>query len=252
VRDLVLPRPGHKLAKCDYQRAEMWMGASYCGEEALFTAYHMNRDIYNEMAAELSISRHEAKILFLMLQYGAGAWKVAQFFGWPFKTVTQLEAEFGVEADRWGDREWRIYKGQRAVQVRDGFFELYPMIKTAMQAYAAHFEEHGILQLWTGRVLHFDPSVTPAYAAWNRLIQGAVGEMVRLAMLRLEPMLAQYGAYMVLQVHDELLIEYPEEAERPVLTLVKRVMEDFDFKLKPRVDIGVSARNYASMEAWVS
>jgi DNA polymerase-1 len=248
----VIPRPGAKLAKCDYARAEMWMGASYSGDEALIEAYYAHRDIYTEMAKELGIERQEAKILFLMLQYGAGAWKVAQFFGWPFQTVTMLEAEFGIEASQWHDREWRTYKSQRAVQVRDGFFELYPAIKAAMGIYATHFEREGILRLWTDRVIHFDRSETPAYAAWNRVIQGAVGEMVRIAMLRLEPMLAQYGAYMILQVHDELLIEYPEKYEKPVLKITKNVMEDFDFKLRPRVDISVSARNYATTEAWAA
>jgi len=244
VRDLVLPRPGFKIAKMDYERAEMWMGASYCKEPALIRAYLEKRDIYQEMADALSITRHHAKILFLMLQYGAGAWKVAQFFGWPFKTVKQMERVYGPTSG-WGFKEWDEYTSQKSYVVRAGFFDLYPCIKEAMQAYSASFEEHGYLRLWTDRVIHFDPSTTPAYAAWNRLIQGAVGEMVRLAMQRLEPMLAQYDAHMLLQVHDELLIEYPEGKEAPVLKLCKYVMEDFDFALKPRVEIKTSAINYA-------
>lgn len=245
VRDLVLPRPGYKLAKCDYERAEMWMAASFCKEPALIRAYHERRDIYIEMATALGIKRHEAKILFLMLQYGAGAWKVAQLLGWPFKTVDMLEREFGLDRVFWGEEQWSVYRGQRACQVRDGFFDLYGRIQWAMKACAAHFENTGQLALWTGRVLHYDPDTTPSYAAWNRLIQGAVGEMIRLAMMRLEPMLAQYGAAMILQVHDELLIEYPAEAERPVLRIIQLVMEDFDFDLRPRVDIKTSGENYA-------
>ncbi len=245
VRDLVIPRPGFKLAKCDYERAEMWMAASFCKEVELIASYHARIDEYVGMARELGITRQQAKILFLMLQYGAGAWKVAQMLGWPFRTVQMLEQEFGVPAALWGDAQWRAYKDQRAVRVRDGFFERYPRIKDAMKSCAAHFENTGQLQLWTGRVLHYDPATTPSYAAWNRLIQGAVGEMIRLAMMRLEPMLAQYGAAIILQVHDELLIEYPAEAERPVLRLVRHVMEDFDFDLRPRVDILTSAENYA-------
>lgn len=250
VRDLLIPRPGYKIAKLDYERAEMWMGACYCKEPAIIRAYHERRDLYLEMCAALGITRHVAKILFLMLQYGAGAWKVAQLLGWPFKTVAMLEREFGKHTYEWGDDEWNVYRSQKAVQVKDGFFNLYPNIRTAMDAYARHFESNGSLRLWTDRAIHYDPDTTPSYAAWNRVIQGAVGEMIRLAMQRLEPMIAQYGAYMILQVHDELVVEFPVEYEREVLKLCKYVMEDFDFDLKPRVDINTSAKDYAHMEAW--
>jgi DNA polymerase-1 len=250
VRDLVIPRAGRKIAKLDYERAEMWMGACYCKEPAIIRAYHERRDLYVEMVQALDISRHRAKILFLMLQYGAGAWKVAQLLGWPFKTVAMLEREFGKYSYEWGDEEWNVYRSQKAVQVKDGFFNLYPNIKSAMDAYGRHFESNGSLRLWTNRAIHFDPDTTPSYAAWNRIIQGAVGEMIRRAMQRLEPMIAQYDAYMILQVHDELVVEYPAEYEREVLKLCRYVMEDFDFDLKPRVDINTSAQNYAQMEAW--
>jgi len=234
VRQLVVPRTGMKLAKLDYERAEMWMGASYCKSVALLDAYHASRDIYQEMATGLRITRHQAKILFLMIQYGAGVWRIALSMGWSG-----------------GAKEWfPSMKGyvdagtRRAFEVRHGFFDLYPEIKRAMYAYSDLWKGVGSLRLWTGRVCHY-PGDRP-YAAWNRVIQGAVGEMIRVAMQRLEPELARMGARMLLQCHDELVIEYPAENETAILRTCCEAMTDFDqFQLRPRVDVKTSAVNYA-------
>ena len=222
VRDLVVPPPGYKLAKLDYERAEMWMGASYCRAPALIAAYRQGRDIYQEMATALRITRQAAKILFLAIQYGAGAWKIAQMLG-----CSKAEAE----------------------DVRNGFLTLYPEIRRAMRTYADAWEGTGCLRLWTGRVSHY-PGDRP-YAAWNRVIQGAVAEMIRVAMQRVEAPLAALGARMVLQVHDELVVIYPAEAERAVVRLCVGEMTRFDqFLLRPRVEPKVSAKNYAEMELY--
>jgi DNA polymerase-1 len=222
VRDLVVPRPGMKLAKLDYERAEVWMSASYCRDPKLIAAYHNGEDPYVEMAARLKITRKQAKLLHLMTMYGAGAWKIATALGWD---------------------------QARAYDVRAAFFELYPSLRQSMRAYADEWEGRGALRLWTGRAVHY-PGERP-YAAWNRVLQGAVGEMVRVAMQRLEAPLATVGARMLLQVHDELVVEYPATAEGVVLPLCQRVMTDFDqFLLRPRVEPKVSGTNYAEMQPY--
>lgn len=222
VRDLVIARPGFKLFKMDYERAEVWMAASFCGDPKLAAAYHENRDLYAEMAAKLKISRHAAKILFLMIQYGAGAWKIAQFLG-----CSEVEAK----------------------TLKAAFFALYPSIRRAMNGYSDAWEQKGSLRLWTGRAVHY-PGDRP-YAGWNRVIQGAVAEMIRQAMQTLEPLLAQLGARMILQVHDELVGEYPEDAEHDVIRTCVYVMTNFDqFALRPRVEPKVSSTNYAEMQAY--
>jgi len=239
VRDLVVPRPGMKLAKLDYERAEMWMGASYCKAVALIAAYHEGRDIYVEMAKRLGITRHQAKILFLMIQYGAGVWKIEESMRWG-----------GGPTEWFAPAEAYVTAGyRRAWEARQGFFDLYPEVRRAMRGYSRAWEETGCLRLWTGRVCHY-PGDRP-YAAWNRVIQGAVAEMIRQAMQVLEPLLARLGARMILQVHDELVVEYPAEAEREVVALCVRVMTNFDqFLLRPRVEPKVSGTNYAEMMAY--
>lgn len=220
VRDLVVPRPGMKLAKLDYERAEVWMSASYCKEPKLIAAYHAGEDPYVEMSTRLKITRKQAKLLHLMTTYGAGDGQVASKLGW--------------------DKA-------RAHDVRMEFFGLYPAIRQSMRAYADAWESRGSLRLWTGRAIHYPGE--RAYAAANRVFQGAVGEMVRTAQQRLEAPLAELGGRQILQVHDELCLEYPAESEREVIALATRVMTDFDqFLLRPRVEPKVSGTNYAEMQ----
>jgi DNA polymerase I-like protein with 3'-5' exonuclease and polymerase domains len=251
VRELVKARPGRVIMANDYERAEMWMGGHYSGDQSLFDAYHANRDLYTELAQTTETDRQGAKIDWLAIQYGVGPWKLAKMHGWPFRSIEELSKEFGREPSDprapWGDAEWRSYKGQKSVQVRDTFFEMCPGIKHMMTTLRERAETVGSLRLWTGRVIHFDGFYTRSFAAWNRLIQGGVGEMMRVAMQRLEPVLDHYGADMLLQVHDEIVTETPEEHVAAVRRETRRIMCDFDFRLRPRVDQSIG-RSYGKVE----
>lgn len=235
VRDVVRARPGHVLMPFDYERAEMWLGAHYSGDEALDEAYHQGRDLYTEMAEAAGCDRQQGKITWLAIQYGAGAAKIAEMFDWPFITIDQFVRRFEKEPPEWQDHHWRAYMDQRAVRTRSAFFDLCPGIKWMMKALADRARQDGSLRLWTGRVVHFDGVKTRPFAAWNRLIQGGVGEMMRLAMQRLEEPLDDIGASMLLQVHDEIVVEVPVGNERAARDVVCAQMEGFDFRLKPRI-----------------
>lgn len=232
VRDVVLAREGRLLFSGDYERAEMWLGAHYSGDASLYEAYHQGRNLYKELAVNAGLDPEQdyiaAKIGWLGIQYGAGARKVAQMFGWPF----MYREEFPEGSDGWDE-----YNAQRSVRFRREFFDLCPGIKRWMYDLSDRAEQVGSLRLWTGRVIHFDGKKTRTFAAWNRLIQGGVGEMVRLAMQRLEKALDTLDACMVLQVHDEIVVEGPEENEQAIKGTMKAVMENFNFNLRPRVDV---------------
>lgn len=232
VRDIVLAREGRLLYSGDYERAEMWLGGHYSGDASLYEAYHQGRNLYKELALNAGLDPVEdytaAKIGWLGIQYGAGAKKVAQMFGWPFEHRDTFPE---------GDDGWDQYNAQRSVRFRREFFDLCPGIKQMMYDLMARAEQVGSLRLWTGRVIHFDGKRTRSFAGWNRMIQGGVGEMVRLAMQRLEKALDTMDAEMVLQVHDEVVVEGPVEREEDIKRTMKTVMETFDFRLRPRVDV---------------
>lgn len=236
VRELVKARPGKKIVLCDWERAEMWLGGHYSGDESLVDAYVAGRDLYEELGKKTDTDRQGAKIDWLAIQYGARGRKLSEMHGWPFKPIPVLEKQFGRKVEQWGNEEWGTYFAQRGPSVVKGFFELCPGIKAMMQELSDHAEKVGSMRLWTGRVIHFDGFKTPPFVAWNRLIQGGVGEMARLSMQRLEPVLEKYGAEMLLQVHDEIVVECPEENVAAVIREMRRIMCDFEFKLPPRVE----------------
>lgn len=262
VRECVLARPGFSFHANDYERQEMWVGGHYSGDQALFEAYHANVDNYLRLAERtkepetpLKDARQQAKIDWLAIQYGARGRKLSEMHGWPFRSIKQLEREFGkpVKADtpggpQWGDAEWRVYFAQKGPKVVREFFDMCPGIKDMMAALTAQAEEQGSIRLFTGRVIHFDGVLTPPFVAWNRLVQGDSGEMTRIAMQRLEPMLDHYGASLVLQVHDEVVTEVPDEHCEAVARETKRIMEDFpNFRLRPRVETSVG-KTYGNVE----
>jgi DNA polymerase I len=223
VRDALIARPGMVFVAGDYERAEMWVGAHYSGDPSLYDAYASGRDLYKELAETSGIERQGAKMLWLMTQYGAGVWKIADSLGWPEDTA---------------------YASKQA------FFKLCPGIKRRMYALSDEAEYTGALRLWTGRVRHFDGVKSKAFAAWNAVVQGGVGEMVRIAMQRLEAPLAAEGASLVLQVHDELVAEVPVEAAPRVISLMQHHMTDFPhWKLRPRVEFSTGTR-YGQVEKY--
>lgn len=253
VRDVVISRPGKTLIKLDYERAEMWLGAHYSGDPALYEAYHEGRNLYKELAVNTGLDPEKdytkAKITWLAIQYGAGGAKLAQMHGWPHVPIGELELQFGKEIHQWRDPEWRVYMAQQGPKTKKGFFQLCPGIKDQMRELEEEARERGSIRLWTGRAIHFDEKYTFPFSAWNRKIQGGVAEMIRVAMQRLEEPLEYYGADILLQVHDELVLEAPDEAVHDVVRLAQSVMTDFDFWLKPRVEITVGKR-YSKTMRW--
>lgn len=251
VRDVVLARPGHKLITLDYERAEMWLAGHYSQDRSLREAYEANRDLYEELAVQTETDRQGAKIDWLAIQYGARGRKLSEMHGWPFKSVEELEREFNIPVEQWANPQWRAYMEQKGPSVVNAFFELCPGIKAAMKSLEETGIKQGFIRLWTGRVVHVDGWHTPPWVLWNRLIQGGVGEEVRLSMQRLEPVLDQLGAEMLLQVHDEIVIEAPDAAVPAVVECASRVMTDFNnFRLRPRVEPKIG-RTYGSVQPFV-
>ena len=224
ARQAIIARPGFVLLKFDYEKAEPWMAAHYSHSKALYDVYHGGLNLYEELTKRVGGDYQAAKSAWLSIPYGSGVTGLMRRYGW---------------------------SREKAEQVRTGFFTEYPEIGEAMRRTAAEVMQTGGVTLWTGRRLHFNADLKRAvaqrrkqqsvdsdvsYLAWNSLIQGGVGEMVRVAMQRLERPLAAVGAFMILQCHDEIVIECPVDVEDAVVTLTCEQMTAFDFWLRPRVE----------------
>jgi DNA polymerase-1 len=223
ARQAIIARPGFVLLKFDYEKAEPWLAAHYAHTKALYDVYHGGLNLYEELTKRVGGDYQAAKSAWLSIPYGSGVNGLMRRFGW---------------------------SQEKAEQVRTGFFAEYPEIGEAMRRTAAQVMQTGGVTLWTGRRLHFNADMKRAiarrkqqsvesdvsYMAWNSLIQGGVGEMVRVAMQRLERPLAVVGAFMIIQCHDEIVIECPVDAVDAVVALTCEQMTAFDFWLRPRVE----------------
>jgi DNA polymerase I-like protein with 3'-5' exonuclease and polymerase domains len=234
ARQAIIARPGFVLLKFDYEKAEPWMAAHYARANALYAVYHGGLNLYEELAKRVGGDYHAAKSAWLSIPYGSGVIGLMRRYGW----------------------SW-----EKAEQVRAGFFAEYPEIECEMRKAAAEVMWTGGITLWTGRQLHFNADMKRAiaqrkqqsvesdvsYMAWNSLIQGGVGEMVRAAMQRLERPLAACGAFMIIQCHDEIVVECPVGAVDAVVPLTCEQMTAFDFWLRPRVECE-RGENYGDMQ----
>ncbi|HAE45949.1 MAG TPA: DNA polymerase I, partial [Tistrella mobilis] len=118
----------------------------------------------------------------------------------------------------------------------EAYFERYPGIRDYMERAKADARAHGFVttifgrKCWTPDIAAKNPALRAfaERAAINAPLQGSAADIVRLAMVALDEALkaSPLGARMLLQVHDEILLEVPEAEVEETAALVKRVMED--------------------------
>ena len=115
----------------------------------------------------------------------------------------------------------------------ENYFAIYPGIRRYIDETLAFGREHGYVETLYGR-RRYVPELRSRSRnlreagerlAYNMPIQGTAADIMKMAMVALEPQLDALGARMLLQVHDELLIEAPKNKAEEVAALTKRVME---------------------------
>ena len=137
------------------------------------------------------------------------------------------------------------------------YFERFPGIRDYMDRTKQFVHDHGYVATLFGRRAHYpeigtsNPSLRAFYerAAINAPIQGSAADIIRRAMVRIEPALAAAGlrTRMLLQVHDELLFEAPEEEADSAIEVISSVMRGAaEPAVKLKVPLDVDARAGAS------
>ena len=110
-------------------------------------------------------------------------------------------------------------------------------------------KQNGYIEMWTGRVRHFNTPDCDPHKAMSNLVQGGVAEIVRVAISRLYPAIKDLGGNMLLQVHDSVIFEVPDEQLQVALPTIKMIMEDFDFVPHVGVDIEYG-KSWGTFEKW--
>ncbi len=218
IRRAFVASPGMKLVSADYSQIELRLLSEVAKVPALTKAFQDGVDIHAMTASEMfgvpvkdmpPDVRRRAKAINFGIIYGISA------FG--------LAAQLNIEREEAGAY---IKK----------YFERFPGIRDYMDETRESCREHGYVLTLFGRKCHYpdiknsNPSIRAfnERAAINARLQGSAADIIRRAMIRIEPELAQakLKAQMLLQVHDELIFEALEAEVKDTITIVKSVMQD--------------------------
>lgn len=217
IREAFVAEPGYVLMSADYSQVELRILAHMAEVDALKQAFAHDLDIHRITAAEMfqvpvdevgGDLRRSAKTINYGIVYGIGAFGLAQRLGIP-----HAQAKDYIER----------------------YFCQYPGIREYMDKTKALAREQGFVltvdgrRCWVPEILSKLPA-RRAYAeraAINAPIQGSAADIMKRAMIRVARRLAdaQGGARLLLQVHDELLLEVPEGEVEATGTLVRETME---------------------------
>ena len=217
IRRAFIAEPGHMLLSADYSQIELRLAAHVADIAALKDAFLAGHDIHAATASEVfdvpldrmdPLTRRRAKAINFGILYGISAFGLGNQIG-----VPQAEAADYIRA----------------------YFERFPGIRAYMERIKAECRTAGYVETIFGRKC-FIPGIRDANPARrmgaerqaiNAPLQGSAADIIKRAMGRIPAALASAGlkARMLLQVHDELLFEAPEDEVEATAALVKEVME---------------------------
>lgn len=222
VKDVFTARPGMAMIQADYKQAEMRLVTHYTGDATMRELIESGADLHSATAELLGIPRNAAKRLNFSVIYGIGARKLADNLKEPVETA-------------------RDYL--------ERYHTLYPGFRRLMAQCEEFAKQYGYIEMWTGRIRHFNVPEADPHKAMSNLIQGGVAEIVRVAMSRLYPAIRDLGGYLLMQVHDSVIFEVPEGALDAALPTIRLIMEDFDFVPAVGVDIEYG-RSWGTFRKW--
>ena len=232
LRKLFTASEGNVLVDADYSQIELRLLAHFSGCKELIDAYCKGEDIHTATASQVfnvpvegvtSSMRREAKVVNFGIIYGMSA--------------------FGLGKDL------KISK-KRAQEYIDRYFETYSDVKTYMNFNVETAKEKGFVTTLLGRrrvineikSYNFNVRQFGERAAMNMPLQGSSADIIKMAMINVHKRLQQekMQAKLVLQVHDELVIDCPvSEAEKAVEILKFEMENAITLKVPLTVEIGV-------------
>jgi DNA polymerase-1 len=219
VRKAFEAAPGQQLLSVDYSQIELRIVAHMSGDEAMIAAFQAGQDIHATTAAAIygipleqvtSAQRNRAKGVNFGLIYGMSPFGLTRY-----ADLTLAEAENFVKA----------------------YFEQFPGMKRYLDGMRRQAADQGFVETLLGRRRYFPGLKTQSNPivrnreereAINAPVQGTAADIIKIAMLRIPETLKSAGlsARMLLQVHDELVFECPEEELQETARQVRQVMQD--------------------------
>lgn len=243
IREAFTAPEGCYLLMADYSQIELRLLAHLSGDQVLSEAFRSGKDIHTQTAAEvfgLSLDevspeqRNAAKAINFGIIYGISSFGLAK----------------GINLTR-----------AQAQEYIDSYFLRYPMVKAYLDGLVEQGKQQGYVTTLAGRRRYLPNLRSRNFAlrnfaartAMNTPIQGSAADIIKLAMLRVRSALQEAGlkTRLLLQVHDELVLETPKEELETAAALVKREMENvypLDVPLLVEVSYGLNWRDVTHIE----
>ena len=236
MREMFVAAPGHVLVDADYSQIELRLLAHISGDTAMQQAFLSGADFHTVTAARVfhvpqdqvtHQMRSRAKAVNFGIVYGISAFSLSQDIG-----VTVQEAK----------------------EYMDRYFATYTGVKQYMTDVVDKAREQGYVEtLWHRRRAlpelkssNFNMRSFGERVALNMPIQGTAADIIKLAMVRVHSRLAREGlaARLIMQVHDELIVECPEEEAPRVEALLQQEMQGVAELSVPLLAEAHSGRNW--------
>lgn len=216
IRKVFHPLEGDLFVDSDYSQIELRLLAHISGDEGLIEAFRENQDIHRSTASKVfgvpfdevtDLQRRNAKAVNFGIVYGISAFGLSQDLNIP-----QKEAQGFI----------------------DSYFQTYPKIKEFLDQTVAQAKGCGFTRTLFGRIRPIPELSSSNFmqrqfgerVAMNAPIQGTAADIIKIAMIRVHDRLIRegYKSRLILQVHDELLIETAEEEKEAVIVLLEEEM----------------------------
>ena len=235
IRRAFIAAPGHKFVAADYSQMELRLVAALSGEPEMIEAFKRGEDIHAATAKSVFGSadgdnRSRAKAINFGIIYGQTKWGLSRNID-----ISNADAEKYITA----------------------YFARYPKIRSYLDHVLAEASRRGYVETKFGRrrwmvdLNSKNPMVREGArrAAINHPIQGTAADLMKLAMLAAAKRLRDEGLQtrMLLQIHDELIFEAPDDEVERVVALAKETMEGVaHFEVPLNADVGVGS-NWADV-----
>ncbi len=230
IREAFVPEKGNVFVSADYSQFELRLAAVLAGDQQMIADFNSDIDIHTKTAADVrGISleqvtkdmRRDAKVINFGVLYGMGPHALAQNTGMTF-----------------GEAKHFI----------DQYFELRKPIREFIDATLKQAEQAGYVETFHGRrrptpdikSSNFMVREAAKRAAANMPIQGTEADLMKLAMIAVDEKMGSLGEQ-ILQIHDSILVECPEENAEKVSKILQTTMQSIapDLGIKLKVDVSV-------------
>lgn len=232
IREGFVAEPGKKFIQADYSQFELRLAAVLSGDKALIADFESGVDIHTKTASDV---------------FGVPMEQVSKEQRRAAKTIN-FGVLYGMSAKALADQtKMPIYEAQKFIA---DYFEVRKPVRMYLDGVLAKARNEGYVETYYGRrrptpdvkSANFIVRQAAERAACNMPIQGTEADLMKRAMIRLDKILPA-DVLLVLQIHDSLVVECPEEKVTEISEILKREMENIAPELKVRLEVEVKVGN---------